>query len=69
MKQDMRKMIKRLKKAGWTATPTGSGHLRLEGPHGERQIVPATPSDHRALKNMRADIRRASKAAGGVVVL
>lgn len=38
---------------------TGSGHLYWQHPSGVRYTTPCTPSDHRGLRNARADIRRA----------
>lgn len=44
---------------GWSWRVTGTGHLRVyrQGAQGA-VTVPATPSDHRALRNARADARR-----------
>lgn len=38
---------------------TGSGHLCWQHPSGVRYTTPSSPSDHRGLRNARADIRRA----------
>lgn len=45
---------------GWGLEETGGDHLRFVGPEGELVHVSATPSDHRALKNARSDLRRVS---------
>jgi hypothetical protein len=42
-----------------TVERTGGGHLRLTLPNGRFVIAPATPSDWRALDNLRAMVRRA----------
>jgi hypothetical protein len=44
---------------GWSWRVTGTGHLRVFRPGSTAAVtVPATPSDHRALRNARADARR-----------
>lgn len=60
-KKEIRKLIKRARKQGWTVVTTGGGHLRWSPPDPERPFVitGATPSDYRAFKNIRARLRRA----------
>lgn len=49
--------------AGWQAVPTRKGAM-LRSPDGITQIlVHHTPSDRRAMKNARAQLRRAGVAA------
>lgn len=50
---------------GWTLDPrpTGSGHRRLTRPGHRMVIIPSTPSDHRSLKNSKAQILRAEREA------
>lgn len=44
---------------GWVVTYTGSGHLRFKPPDGGAVIfAPSTPSDRRAVLNVRAQLRR-----------
>ena len=46
----------------------GSGHYRIKYQIGGRTlatVAPYSPSDHRALKNFRADLRRSIRAEGG----
>lgn len=57
-RKDIRALIRRLRKQGWQAVILSSGHWRLTNPDGERITMSATPSNHRAFKNARADARR-----------
>jgi hypothetical protein len=50
---------------GWTASSTKNGHIRLTSPNWQVVILPSTPSDHRALKNARALLRRISLLQAG----
>lgn len=54
--KEMRKLFKQVKRAGGRVEKTGS-HWKVIGPRGFA-IVPSTASDHRAMSNMRATIRR-----------
>jgi hypothetical protein len=38
---------------------TGGNHFRLTLPNGRSVFAPATPSDCRSLRNVRAEVRRA----------
>lgn len=58
--KETRQFLKRIEKRGWTWEERRSGHLRLEGPRGEFVFCSATPSDHRALKNIERNMRMAS---------
>lgn len=58
MKQEMKALIKTLRGQGWTATLRKGGHWKLTSPDGKPYFTGATPSDHRALRNARADLRR-----------
>lgn len=55
---ETRKLVDTATRAGWTASNGGS-HLRLESPQGRVVVVSKTPSDHRAVNNTRAELRRA----------
>jgi hypothetical protein len=51
---------KRALALGWRILPLKSGHERWLSPDGKTQVlVSGTPSDHRAMKNALADLRRA----------
>lgn len=46
--------------AGWRIEPTNGGHLRWTHPAADRPVFSAaSPSDWRAVKNVRARLRRA----------
>jgi hypothetical protein len=45
-----------------TIERTGSGHFRIILPNGRTVFAPTTPGDRRALRNVRADVRRALRA-------
>lgn len=48
---------------GCRVSETGGKHLRLRHPDGWTVIASASPSDERAVGNLRADLRRASRKA------
>lgn len=48
---------------GCTVEPTRNGHLRIRHMNGRFTTVSGTPSDKRALLNVRADIRRLVRGA------
>lgn len=54
----MRPLVEQALEEGWTVSPTQNGHLRFTHPCGALVHGPSTPSDHRALKNLRATLRR-----------
>lgn len=49
----------------WRPSPTGSGHLKLTSPTGAVVYAGSTPSNWRALKNLRAQLRRLERGGGG----
>jgi hypothetical protein len=51
---------RRARANGWTATRTGTNHLRLEHPEAARPVISGgTPSDGRWAKNTLAEMKRA----------
>lgn len=44
--------------AGWRLIVTNGGHLKWAAPNGEVVFSSRTPSDRRAVMNLRADLRR-----------
>jgi hypothetical protein len=55
--RDLRQLAKR---AGWTISTTNGGHLRLDHPEARGPVFTgSTPSDHRAIRHARAEMRRA----------
>lgn len=59
--KDTRPLVKAALKAGWTwGGATKKSHWKLHSPDGRKTVsVACSPSDHRNLLNLRADLRRA----------
>ena len=56
---EMRKVRRQLERSGFTATKTRGGHWKFGHPNMEGVVfAPDTPSDHRAIKNLHAELRR-----------
>jgi predicted RNA binding protein YcfA (HicA-like mRNA interferase family) len=56
---EIRELVRRAHKQGWSVERTRNGHLRFRPPTGKGQaIVGTTPSDHRTIRNIRAHLRR-----------
>jgi hypothetical protein len=64
--RDHKLLLKTLADLGWQITLNKSRHYKLLPPHDNMTIVVTSlsPSDHRAIANIRADIRRSYKQAG-----
>ena len=62
-KKDAKKLADQARAQGWTIQPTKNGHEWWLAPNGERILKSGSASDHRALKNHLALIRRAGFAA------
>lgn len=61
---DMRQSRRELARSGFTVTKTSGGHWRFEHPQMDGPVFAAdTPSDHRAVKNLLALVRRKLRAA------
>jgi hypothetical protein len=56
--QEIEQLFRQLERQGWRVR-WGSGHPKLLAPSGEPVVMAASPSDHRAMKNLRARLRRA----------
>lgn len=56
--KDLRPIIRRARKAGWSVSQTAKNHLLLEGPDGGRVTAPGTTANRRAPKRLEADLRR-----------
>lgn len=57
---DLRALFREVEAAGWSVERGGGGHYKIRNADG--QIVassPATPSDYRSIRNVRAQLRRA----------
>lgn len=64
---DLDKLIAQARRAGWRVTKTTRGHWKFWSPDGKHAVVASgTPSDRRAVANLRAQLKRAGfKAATG----
>lgn len=56
--------------AGWRYVGAGSGHHKYRPPPGRpdwppQLMMPVSPSDHRAERNVRAQLRRLGVSVGG----
>lgn len=60
MDTDWRRIVKEAERQGWTIERGRKGQLKLIPPDPAKQIVfvHGTPSDHRAIKNAIAEMRR-----------
>lgn len=50
-------LIKQAREQGWKVASTNGGHYKWLSPLGGFFFTAATPSDHRALKNIKRDLR------------
>jgi hypothetical protein len=56
---ELRKLLRKAKKAGWRARHTGSGHIVVIAPSGKKIYLPSTPRGGcRSLANVRAELKR-----------
>lgn len=57
--KDVKALIKKAEKQGWSVERTRGHHLRWTGPVDDRPYFSsATPSDKRAIMNITRDLRR-----------
>lgn len=57
--KDLRKLVREMEKQGWTVEHMNSDHLRWYPPDGRDPVFSgSTPSDWRALRNIKAKLRR-----------
>lgn len=62
--RDLNKLIKQaVREAGFQVLHTGGSHLKWTAPSGKFFFTSMTPSDHRAIKNIKRDLSRASDGA------
>lgn len=62
LKKDMQRLIARAEAAGCQVDGGSDRHYKLRCPSGVLVILATSPSDHRAVKNARARLRRAGVA-------
>ena len=56
-RREVADLIKIVSKAGWSVTLTKGGHFKWVSPSGGFFYSAQTPSDHRAIKNIKRDIK------------
>lgn len=56
--KDIQYLIKEAECQGWVITPTKKGHYKWLSPLGRFFFSASTPSDHRAIKNIKRDLMR-----------
>ena len=60
--RDVRDLRRVVVEQGWVVETRRSGHLAWKPPKGSPYFSSATPSDHRALMNLKAALRRLGAA-------
>lgn len=55
----MKKLFREVKKSGWSVKKRRNNHYLIEGPDGEKVFCGGTPSDYRAVDNVKSDLARA----------
>jgi predicted RNA binding protein YcfA (HicA-like mRNA interferase family) len=64
MRHDLRQLLRSAAARGWRVELTRRGaHVRLVHPSGAVVVAAGTPSDCRALANLRAQLRRIERGA------
>lgn len=58
--KEVRKLFRKvLDHDGWTITKRRSGHYLIQGPEDQKVFCGGTPSDHRAVDNIKRDLSKA----------
>jgi hypothetical protein len=58
-KKELKEIVREAERQDWRVETTKKGHLRFYAPDGETLVTSGgTPSDHRALANLIARLRR-----------
>ena len=63
--KDYESLFQKAERNGWRVSKTRKNHFRLQCPSecGKHTITaPSTPSDHRALKNFKASMRKCERS-------
>jgi predicted RNA binding protein YcfA (HicA-like mRNA interferase family) len=63
MKHDLKQLLRQAEARGWSLQLTNGGHWRLRHPSGAVVVTSSSPSDGRALANLRAQLRRVERGA------
>jgi hypothetical protein len=59
LNKDLKKIFRQAEQRDWIVRRRRSGHYLLQGPRGQKVFCPATPSDHRSLKNLKSHLSKA----------
>lgn len=55
-KNELKKLLREAEMRGWVFD-TGGKHIKGKHPNGQRATVSVSPSDHRALQNIKRDLK------------
>jgi predicted RNA binding protein YcfA (HicA-like mRNA interferase family) len=59
VKKELKEIVKSAEKQGWRVKKTKKGHLMFYAPDGINKLTTgSTPSEHRAINNLLASLRR-----------
>lgn len=56
--REYRDLMEKAKSQGWTLSLSGGMHLIWRSPTGVKVFSSSSPSDHRAVKNVKRDLKR-----------
>lgn len=56
--RELRELARLYEAQGWKVTMRNNGHLKWEAPNGFVYFSSQTPSDHRAILNIKKDLAR-----------
>lgn len=56
--KELQALVKDAQRQGWVVLPTNANHLKWVSPMGSFFFSASTPSDYRALKNIKRDLIR-----------
>lgn len=57
--KEMKKLFKYVRDQGWDVERRRNGHWAITGPEGDKVFCSGTPSDHRAIQNIKKDLSKA----------
>jgi len=58
MSKDMRALVRIAEQSGWLVRRTKRGHYQWLPPQGRVIVTAGTPSDHRAMSNIKSMLRK-----------
>jgi hypothetical protein len=63
MLKELRSLLELATQQGWTVEQRNTNHYKLVAPNGKVVFTSSTPSDRRAIENIKRDLR-----SGGLVI-